>query len=124
MLLGVLLPTAGSITILGEDMLRHRYRVLPRMNFTSPYVAAQATDESRENLRVFAGVLQEAWQGVTIAAGAEVRPVADRRPALSGNLSAGSAGACCGEGVAPGFAIGVVLDAGIATLLPRGTATR
>src|SRR5271156_1358428 len=37
-LLGLLLPTAGSIRVLGEDMLRHRYRVLPRMNFSSPYV--------------------------------------------------------------------------------------
>ena len=38
MLLGLLLPTAGAITVLGEDMLRHRYRVLSRMNFSSPYV--------------------------------------------------------------------------------------
>ena len=38
MLLGVLLPTAGSIHVLGCDMLRERHRVLPRMNFTSPYV--------------------------------------------------------------------------------------
>jgi ABC-2 type transport system ATP-binding protein len=36
MLLGLLVPTAGSIEVLGEDMLRHRYRVLPRLNFTSP----------------------------------------------------------------------------------------
>jgi ABC-2 type transport system ATP-binding protein len=38
MLLGVLTPTAGAISVLGVDMLRHPYRVLPRMNFTSPYV--------------------------------------------------------------------------------------
>ena len=38
MLLGVLTPTSGAIRILGVDMLRHRYRVLPRINFTSPYV--------------------------------------------------------------------------------------
>ncbi|MEX1205796.1 MAG: ATP-binding cassette domain-containing protein, partial [Dongiaceae bacterium] len=38
MLLGLLLPTGGRITVLGEDMLRHRHRVLPRMNFSSPYV--------------------------------------------------------------------------------------
>ena len=28
-LLGLLLPTAGRIRVLGEDMLHHRYRVLP-----------------------------------------------------------------------------------------------
>ena len=36
MLLGVLTPSGGAIRMLGEDMLRHRYRVLPRINFTSP----------------------------------------------------------------------------------------
>ncbi|HQA26459.1 MAG TPA: ATP-binding cassette domain-containing protein, partial [Candidatus Competibacteraceae bacterium] len=38
MLLGLLLPTAGHIRILGEELPRHRQRVLPRMNFSSPYV--------------------------------------------------------------------------------------
>src|SRR5581483_1670258 len=37
-LLGVLLPTAGEARVLGVDILKHRYRVLPRMNFGSPYV--------------------------------------------------------------------------------------
>ena len=38
MLLGLLLPTAGGIRVLGGDMLKHRYRVLARMNSSSPYV--------------------------------------------------------------------------------------
>jgi ABC-2 type transport system ATP-binding protein len=54
MLLGVLLPTAGSIRVLGCDMLRDRYRVLPRLNFTSPYVDLPKRLTVRENLRVFA----------------------------------------------------------------------
>lgn len=54
MLLGVLLPTAGSIHVLGCDMLRDRYRVLPRMNFTSPYVDLPKRLTVRENLSVFA----------------------------------------------------------------------
>ena len=54
MLLGVLLPTAGSIQVLGCDMLRERHRVLPRMNFTSPYVDLPKRLTVRENLRVFA----------------------------------------------------------------------
>ena len=33
-LLGVLLPTSGTVRVFGEDVLRHRYRVLPRMNFS------------------------------------------------------------------------------------------
>ena len=53
-LLGVLLPTAGTIHVLGCDMLRDRFRVLPRMNFTSPYVDLPKRLTVRENLRVFA----------------------------------------------------------------------
>ncbi|MEP7206174.1 MAG: ABC transporter ATP-binding protein [Casimicrobiaceae bacterium] len=54
MLLGILTPTSGEITVLGEDMRRHRHRVLPRMNFTSPYVDLPKRLTVRENLRVFA----------------------------------------------------------------------
>ena len=53
-LLGVLLPTAGRIEILGEDILAHRHRVLPRMNFTSPYVDLPKRLSVRENLTVYA----------------------------------------------------------------------
>ena len=54
MLLGVLTPTAGSISVLGCDMLTDRYRVLPRMNFTSPYVDFPKRLTVGENLAVFA----------------------------------------------------------------------
>jgi len=54
MLLGLLLPTAGTITVLGDDIARHRYRVLPRMNFTSPYVDLPKSLTVAENLKVFA----------------------------------------------------------------------
>ncbi len=54
MLLGLLLPTEGRITILGEDMLRHRYRVLPRMNFSSPYVDLPQRLTVAQNLTVYA----------------------------------------------------------------------
>lgn len=54
MLLGLLLPSSGSIEVLGEDMIRSRYRVLSRMNFGSPYVDLPKRLTVRENLRVFA----------------------------------------------------------------------
>ncbi|MBT5048836.1 MAG: ABC transporter ATP-binding protein [Rhodospirillaceae bacterium] len=56
MILGLLLPTSGSIEVLGEDMVRSRYRVLPRMNFGSPYVDLPKRLTVRENLMVFAGL--------------------------------------------------------------------
>ncbi len=53
-LLGVLLPTSGEARVLGVDILKHRYRVLPRMNFGSPYVELPKRLSVRENLTVFA----------------------------------------------------------------------
>jgi len=58
MLLGVLLPSSGSIHILGEDILRHRYRVLPRMNFSSPYVDLPQRLTVWENLMVYGRLYQ------------------------------------------------------------------
>jgi ABC-2 type transport system ATP-binding protein len=54
MLLGVLTPTAGRVTVLGERMPEGRPRVLPRMNFTSPYVDLPKRLSVAENLRVVA----------------------------------------------------------------------
>lgn len=54
MLLGLLLPTAGSISIFGADMLRERYRVLGRINFSSPYVDLPRRLTVRENLTIYA----------------------------------------------------------------------
>jgi len=54
MLLGLLLPSHGTIEVLGHDMLRDRYRVLPRMNFSSPYVDLPHRLTVEENLTVYA----------------------------------------------------------------------
>ncbi len=56
MILGLLLPTSGAIEVLGEDLVRSRYRVLSRMNFGSPYVDLPKRLTVRENLMVFAGL--------------------------------------------------------------------
>ena len=53
MLLGLLLPTSGSIRVLGRDMLRDRFAALARMNFSSPYVSLPQRLTVRENLRVY-----------------------------------------------------------------------
>ena len=54
MILGLLLPTSGAVRVLGEDMLRHRHRVLARLNFSSPYVDLPHRLTVRENLTVYA----------------------------------------------------------------------
>ncbi len=54
MLLGLLLPSAGSVRILGCDMARHPHRVLHRINFSSPYVDLPRRLTVAQNLRFFA----------------------------------------------------------------------
>lgn len=54
MILGLLLPTTGSIRVFGEDMLHNRYRVLARMSFSSPYLDLPQRLTVRQNLSVYA----------------------------------------------------------------------
>lgn len=56
MLLGVLSPSSGTIELLGLSLAKHRYDILPRINFTSPYVDLPKRLSVVENLRVFAGL--------------------------------------------------------------------
>ncbi len=53
MLLGLLLPTAGQALILGHDMATQRFRALPFMNFSSPYVDLPGELTVTENLKVY-----------------------------------------------------------------------
>jgi ABC-2 type transport system ATP-binding protein len=53
MLLGLLLPTEGRVEVLGEDMLTRRYRVLNRINFSSPYVEMPKRLTPLQNLTVY-----------------------------------------------------------------------
>jgi ABC-2 type transport system ATP-binding protein len=89
MLLGLLAPTAGRVSVLGEDMLRHRYRVLGRMNFSSPYVDLPARLTVRQNLAVYAdlyGVPETGRRIAQLAADLDLRDHLDRP---TGKLSAG-----------------------------------
>jgi ABC-2 type transport system ATP-binding protein len=52
-LLGLLDPTSGDIRVLGAPMPDGRYRVLERMNFSSPYVDVPHRLTVRQNLTVF-----------------------------------------------------------------------
>jgi len=89
MLLGVLTPTAGKITVLGEDMLKHRHRVLPRMNFTSPYVDLPKRLTVGQNLLVFADLYGVRRARARIAAVAEDCDLTALLKRPYGDLSAG-----------------------------------
>lgn len=54
MIMGLVTPTSGSVTVLGAAMPNERQRVLHRMNFESPYVDMPMRLTVRQNLNVFA----------------------------------------------------------------------
>ncbi len=89
MLLGLLIPSAGSICILGHDMARDRFAALARMNFSSPYIALPSRLSVAENLRVYGhlyGVRRLEARIAELATQLDLGSFLDR-PA--GNLSAG-----------------------------------
>jgi ABC-2 type transport system ATP-binding protein len=89
MLLGLLVPTSGTVEVLGVDMVRRRYDALPRMNFSSPYVELPNRLTVKENLTVFGRLYGVRRLGERIAALAEslaLTPLLDRP---IGRLSAG-----------------------------------
>jgi len=53
MIMGLIAPTSGRVTVLGASMPDQRYRVLQRMNFESPYVEMPMRLTIRQNLTVF-----------------------------------------------------------------------
>jgi ABC-2 type transport system ATP-binding protein len=89
MLLGLLVPTAGSIHIMGHDMATDRFTALARMNFSSPYVALPHRLTVAQNLRVYGhlyNVPRLATRIAELAAELDLGELLDR-PA--GKLSAG-----------------------------------
>ena len=89
MLLGLLVPTAGSIAVLGHDMARDRFAALARMNFSSPYLSLPQRLTVARNLRIYGHLYNVAnleRRIVELADQLELRDLLDR-PA--GHLSAG-----------------------------------
>ncbi len=88
-LLGLLLPSSGRVHVFGEDVLRHRYRVLPRMNFSSPYVDLPHRLTVRQNLQIYGrlyGLPRRGERIELLARDLQIETLLDR-PA--GKLSAG-----------------------------------
>jgi len=89
MLLGLLVPTSGTIEVLGVDMIRRRYDALPRMNFSSPYVELPNRLTVKENLNVFGKLYGVRRLGERIAALADSLALTPLLGRTTGRLSAG-----------------------------------
>ena len=89
MLLGLLVPSAGSIRIFGEDMLRHRYRVLPRLNFSSPYVDLPHRLTVQQNLDFYGRLYGVPDVKKRLAEIADTLQIGDMLERPAGALSAG-----------------------------------
>ncbi len=89
MLLGLLVPSSGAITVLGEDMIRHRYRVLPRLNFSSPYVDLPHRLTVRQNLTVYGHLYGVPHLKARIADLADELELGEFLDRAAGKLSAG-----------------------------------
>jgi ABC-2 type transport system ATP-binding protein len=89
MILGLVLPTKGTVHVLGSDIATERHKVLHRMNFESPYVDMPHRLTVRQNLDVFArlyGVKDRKERLETLSEEMNLKEFFDR-PA--GKLSAG-----------------------------------
>src|SRR5215217_647747 len=89
MIMGLVIPTGGNVTVLGTDMARERYRVLHRMNFESPYVEMPMRLTIRQNLRVFGRLYGVPNLSARISEIAAELDLADLLERPTGKLSAG-----------------------------------
>src|SRR5262245_44191179 len=89
MIMGLVMPTSGTVTVLGADMPRERYRVLHRMNFESPYVDVPMRLTVRQNLSVFAQLYAVKDIQGRIASLAEELDLTEFLDRPTGKLSAG-----------------------------------
>ena len=89
MLLGLLVPSAGRIRVLGHDMENDRFAALARMNFSSPYIALPHRLSVAENLRVYGHLYNVRHTGRRIAELADQLDLHGLLDRPAGELSAG-----------------------------------
>ena len=89
MIMGLVTPTSGTVSVLGAAMPRERYQVLQRMNFESPYVDMPMRLTVRQNLSVFAQLYAVADIEGRIAALANDLDLTEFLDRPTGKLSAG-----------------------------------
>ena len=89
MIMGLIMPTSGTVKVFGAEMPRQRYQVLHEMNFESPYVDMPHRLTVRQNLKVFGRLYAMEDLGGCIAALARELDLVDLLDRPTGKLSSG-----------------------------------
>jgi len=89
MILGLVTPTAGRIHVLGADIARERYKVLPLMNFESPFVDLPKRLTVAQNLSIYGRLYGVADIKGRIAELADKLDLGELMKRPAGQLSAG-----------------------------------
>ena len=89
MIMGLVLPTAGRVRVLGHPMPQESAQVLGRMNFESPYVDMPMRLTVRQNLTIFGRLYAVADLRARIAQLAHDLDLGDFIDRPNGKLSAG-----------------------------------
>jgi ABC-2 type transport system ATP-binding protein len=89
MMLGLVVPTSGSISILGMDIARQDEAILSQVNFSSTYVSMPTSLTLAENLRVFGRLYGIARPEAQIDKWLERFEIAHLKNKLTHHLSSG-----------------------------------
>jgi ABC-2 type transport system ATP-binding protein len=88
-LLGLIKPSGGKVTIFGKDLERHRIEILQRSNFSSAYTGLPSNLKVWENLLIFAKIYGVKGHRQKIDALLEMFEITHLRTKITGNLSSG-----------------------------------
>jgi ABC-2 type transport system ATP-binding protein len=89
MLLGLIKPNDGQIKIFGQDLQKHRIKILKRMNFASAYQSLSHNFSIQENLNIFADIYEVEKSKERIEYLLEIFEITDLRHKRMGGLSSG-----------------------------------
>jgi ABC-2 type transport system ATP-binding protein len=88
-LLGLIKPSSGKITVFGKDLERHRIEILQRSNFSSAYTGLPSNLKVWENLLIFARIYGVRNHRQKIDELLDMFEITHLRNKITGHLSSG-----------------------------------
>ncbi len=88
-LLGLIKPTSGNVTVFGKDLERHRIEILQRSNFSSAYTGLPSNLKVWENLLIFAMIYGVKGHREKTNELLEMFEISHLRDKITGHLSSG-----------------------------------